>query len=296
MAALTHDDKETVRSLFAQRAIECDPDFDASLDTACTYIHGEVQNVIVATSGHVSTRNNYGRKDMTLDIFAEIFTDQGYYRLFAEYRWQNNTDEDADLAGFQFVYLINDSGIAEPGSDKYIGDRYLRFGLHVGVNGVETPAMEEVTQIVFQALSHRDRNALIELFCQTAKDDSAALIRMYNEANTFLEGESLSYDSPEYINRNSIRNQSSLRDGINMWKRAIQWRVKIHTTVSTYVLIVSYTMRDDWNPETEGLWALTLLGEEEWDELNQEEQFDLCKRTWLETEKDVYSTPGIYVQ
>ena len=256
LTALQHHDAAAVRSMFAEKSILEADDFDGMVEKAMGYIEGEIQEIEISVP-HMSGSIEGGRKYQILDIRGRIITDKNTYRLYAEYRRQNYTDEDADLIGFSYIYLISEEKKLGPDERYTIPFWWVTPGIHLDENNPDLLLVYTFTEEFFNACLHGETAAVESMFTPAVQKECDALSESIKEASGFFEGEFVTLqevDHTPYFDKDD--------PGEKHWNRpllrSLHWRARIITTTTSYYIIVNYSRRSDGDAERTGLWSVLL--------------------------------------
>ena len=138
-------DREGIKSLFSDKALEESKTMDEDIDYLFEYYKGENQTKIEKLdSAWVSTDRDYGKREKTIITDYDIETTEEKYRLAILYYIENTFNKGEE--GLSSIYIIrfeddthasfiHDDGT--PGIHSYGGDGKWTYGINIGKVYVE---------------------------------------------------------------------------------------------------------------------------------------------------------------
>ncbi len=260
VTALQRHDTAVVKSMFAEKAILEADDFDGMVKKAMNCFNGDIKEIIVNDPNKTESYEG-SRKRQILELTGRIITDKDTYRLYAEYRRQNYTDEDADLIGFSFIYLIDEEKMTDPGRQYSIPPWWQAPGIHLDESDPDQQFIYTCTETFCNACLHGETAAVESMFAPAAQDECAALCESIQEASGFFDGEFLMLQDVAY-SYYFEKDDPGANDTTHKSIPSIQWTARITTTASSYFVIVNYSRRSDGDAEQTGIWSVLLSNNE----------------------------------
>ena len=137
-------DREGIKSLFSDKALEESKTMDEDIDYLFEYYKGENQTKIVDVCAGVSTDQHMGKKSRAIVIDHDIETTEDKYRLALDYCLFDDFDRSNE--GLESIYIIrfnddiNAFAIKSDGTQgirSYGGDGKWTYGINIGKVYVE---------------------------------------------------------------------------------------------------------------------------------------------------------------